>query len=286
MTLPHNLPPSVDRVDTQRVRPEHPHWPLVFMLVLTQLSAGAFGTLLWTGASVRSALASLAIGAMSLGLAALHLGRPAFAWRALKGLRRSWLSREVLALGLFAGAASTAAVCVLRLPGQSVTAALTAVLGAAGVTCSACIYIVPARPAWHSRYTLAEFFSTGLLLGPLFVWMLDGASGSGALLPTLTAAGASAQLLTQTLKFLWLSQSDVFELRASGRLLSGMLRNFYLLRLALLVAAGIAMPLAMPGAAPIAFGLALFGEFLGRWLFFVSVVPKNIGAAFVRAEAA
>ena len=31
--------------DTQRVEPEHPHWPLVFMLVLTQLSVGAFAVL-------------------------------------------------------------------------------------------------------------------------------------------------------------------------------------------------------------------------------------------------
>ena len=45
------------------------------------------------------------------------------------------------------------------------------------------------------------------------------------------------------------------------------------------------MPLALPAAAPLAFGLVLFGEFLGRWLFFVSVVPKNIAAAFLRTEA-
>src|SRR6266403_1317876 len=35
ITLPENLPPDTGRVDTQRVEPEHPHWPLVFMLVLT-----------------------------------------------------------------------------------------------------------------------------------------------------------------------------------------------------------------------------------------------------------
>ena len=40
-----NLLPDTGRVDTQRIAPEHPHWPLVFMLVLTQLAAGAFATL-------------------------------------------------------------------------------------------------------------------------------------------------------------------------------------------------------------------------------------------------
>src|SRR5579863_8409300 len=45
ITLPRDLAPDTGRVDTQRIVPEHPHWPLVFMLVLTQLSAGAFATL-------------------------------------------------------------------------------------------------------------------------------------------------------------------------------------------------------------------------------------------------
>jgi hypothetical protein len=45
VTLPDNLPPDTGRVDTQRIVPEQPHWPLVFMLVLTQLSAGAFAAL-------------------------------------------------------------------------------------------------------------------------------------------------------------------------------------------------------------------------------------------------
>jgi len=101
VTVPADLLPDTGRVDTQRIVLEAPHWPLVFMLVLTQLSAGAFGAL-WMldllksrAALLLPALGSLALAAISLGAATLHLGRPAFAWRALKGLRRSWLSREV-----------------------------------------------------------------------------------------------------------------------------------------------------------------------------------------------
>src|SRR5690242_6299876 len=45
ITLPDNLSPTADRVDTQQIRPELPHLPLVFMLVLTQLAVGAFGAL-------------------------------------------------------------------------------------------------------------------------------------------------------------------------------------------------------------------------------------------------
>ena len=112
--------------------------------------------------------------------------------------------------------------------------------------CSARIYMVPARPAWCSRYTIVEFFSTAVLLGPLFVWTLEigtlGAVGR-MWLARAAVAGGAAQLLTQVLKFLWLSRSETFELRASALLLSGRLQNAFLIRLGILIAAGIVLPL-------------------------------------------
>jgi DMSO reductase anchor subunit len=295
VTLPENLAPDSGRVDLARVQPEHPHWPLVFMLVLTQLSVGAFAVLslldlLGLGAGLTiGALASLGLAGISLGASTLHLGRPIHAWRALKGLRRSWLSREVLTLSLFAGAASAfAAMLLLDLPGRGLAGLFTVLAGLAGVTSSARIYMVRARPAWFTGYTLGEFYATALLLGPLFV---------EALLTSLripvpawntygVVAGASLQLVVQVVKFLWLSRSEVFELRASSLLLSGRLRNLFLTRLAVLIVAGILLPLSATHGWPIpaAFVMALSGEWLGRYLFFVSVVPKNIAAAFTSGE--
>src|SRR5439155_8624488 len=96
--------------------------------------------------------------------------RPIYAYRALKMWRRSWLSREVLLFTLFAGLASAySAALGFGLRGTAAIGALTALLGAGGVTASAFIYLVPARPAWNSRYTLAEFFLTAAILGPLFL---------------------------------------------------------------------------------------------------------------------
>ncbi len=46
ITLPARMPRDVRKVDQYRLRPEHPHWPLIVMTVLTQLSAGAF-TSIW-----------------------------------------------------------------------------------------------------------------------------------------------------------------------------------------------------------------------------------------------
>ena len=90
-----------------RVRPEHPHWPLVVMTVLTQLSVGAFATI-WLlqilGQQARlniAAVVSLTLGCLALGASTLHLGRPIHAYRALKMWKRSWLSREVLLFGCF-----------------------------------------------------------------------------------------------------------------------------------------------------------------------------------------
>src|SRR5262249_54935862 len=40
ITRPELLNEDFQKADYHRVRPEHPHWPLVFMLVLTQMSAG------------------------------------------------------------------------------------------------------------------------------------------------------------------------------------------------------------------------------------------------------
>jgi formate dehydrogenase iron-sulfur subunit len=291
VTLPKNLAPDTGRVDLQRVEPEDPHWPLVFMLVLTQLSVGAF-TVLWlldmlgqgTGLTI-AAIASLGLAGTSLGASTLHLGRPIYAWRALKGLRRSWLSREVLTLSLFAAAASAfAGMLLFDLPARGLVGLLTFVAGSAGVTCSGRIYVVRARPAWFSGYTVAEFYATALFLGPLFVQMVEG--GSPWWVRIATIAGACSQLIIQLLKFLWLSRSEIFELRASSLMLSGRLRNVFVTRLAVLAASGVMLPLLASRGwiIAIAFAAAVAGEWLGRYLFFVSVVPKNMAAGFAAVQ--
>ncbi|MES1257197.1 MAG: DmsC/YnfH family molybdoenzyme membrane anchor subunit, partial [Acidobacteriota bacterium] len=225
-----------------------------------------------------AALASLALASISLGASTLHLGRPVHAWKALRGLRRSWLSREVLTLSLFAGAAHAfAGMMFFDLPGRGAAGFATALAGLAGVTCSARIYIVRARPAWFTGYTAAEFFATALLLGPAFVRVLTDHVPPAVLLASVL--GGAAQLIVQTGKFFWLSRSETFELRSSSLLLAGRLRTLFGARLAILAIAGILLPLTGYLTAAV-FLAALLGEMLGRYLFFVSVVPKNIGAAF------
>ncbi|MEO2035846.1 MAG: DmsC/YnfH family molybdoenzyme membrane anchor subunit [Planctomycetaceae bacterium] len=197
--FPRNTLPA----DYYSVNPQHPHWPLIIMLVLTQLSVGAFvvGLLLETSLDAvllapfqrLHATCALGFGLLALAASTLHLGRPQYAFRAVIGLRHSWLSREIVAFGAFAGTASLyAAVCwlvpdgpVTRIAGWSV-----AVTGVLGVFCSVMIYVVTGRELWGFTTTLLRFALTSAVLGIASTWM-------SILLFGIFVDSPSAQLLSQ-----------------------------------------------------------------------------------------
>ena len=91
----------LERVDTGRIAPEHAHLSLVFMTTLMQAVTGSLlvALVLPCGAMPLRAYIAVCITAVALNISVFHLGRPAYAWRALKMWRRSWLSREVLLFG-------------------------------------------------------------------------------------------------------------------------------------------------------------------------------------------
>src|SRR5919108_4673824 len=217
ITLPTEMPPNARPRDITHVAPAHPHWSLIIMTVLTQLSVGTFLTI-WllhlVGGASRlgvAALVSLAVGGLALAAATFHLGRPAYAYRALRMWRRSWLSREVLAFASFATiAAAYAATLWLQVPGGVVVGGITAILGLTGVMASACIYRVASRPAWNTPLTVVQFALTAAVLGPLCV----AAVGAGDL-RSLGAAAATmggGQLLVAAVRFLRCIAADGPEL--------------------------------------------------------------------------
>ena len=185
-------------------------WPLVAFTVAVQAAAGlALGAvcidMLADGAVVN---ARFPVGIMVLGLAAaggasslFHLGRKPRAWRTLVNLRRSPLSREVLATLLFTGAAAASVVVWLA---EGVSARLawdgtTAVLGLAAVAAAIPVYMVPARPVWNSWWVTASFFGTMLLLGGSAASaLLIGRGGQSIVDAMLGAAtvGAALQALS------------------------------------------------------------------------------------------
>jgi len=196
-TIPANAHPG----DIHRLRLEDPHWPLIWMLLLSQLSAGVFVCLAVAAFLSNEVFANIAAPLSFTGFAALqaglilsvfHLGKPLKAWRFFLGLRTSWMSREILVFSLFA--AASAAVTFTSLfysettkavlfesqqlislvgvvPWHTVAdatpllALVTAATALAGIFCSAMIYVDTRRSFWSASLTFPRFFGTTLLLG-------------------------------------------------------------------------------------------------------------------------
>ncbi|MDQ6726004.1 MAG: dimethyl sulfoxide reductase anchor subunit [Actinomycetota bacterium] len=161
------------------------HEPLVAMLVLTQASAGAFALDVVLGHRRSTLVVALLLALVGLTASVLHLGRPERAWRALSGIRHSWLSREVAALGLFAVLATGAVVT-----GSHGLAVAAAVGGLVGVTSSGMLYVVTRRPSWGASLTGVRF-ALGSLVGGAAVALATGGGHPAAM---VLGAGLAVKL--------------------------------------------------------------------------------------------
>lgn len=276
--FPRNMLPA----DYYSLSPEHPHWPLIIMLVLTQLSVGAFVTGLVLEGAMDPSLAEVfrplhATHALVLGLVALlastcHLGRPLYAFRGILGLRHSWLSREILAFGVFAKLAVVyAAVCWVTsspdlLPTfwqeqaarlRPMLGNLVAIAGAVGVYCSAMIYVFTRRDLWSFERTMLRFGLTSALLGIVATWgslLLTGWWGEERLAAQLVAGlgrpltqwlmlAAAAKLVVDTLALRPLADHRATPLKRTALLLTGPLARVSLARMGLGALGGLCVPL-------------------------------------------
>jgi DMSO reductase anchor subunit/NAD-dependent dihydropyrimidine dehydrogenase PreA subunit len=166
------MPADARPADDRDLRLDPAHWPLIFMLVLTQASAGTYaaaGAMHWSGSALVPPLALAATLLLHAGLAVsvLHLGRPLGAWRFFLGLRTSWMSREILAFGLFAGCGTAfAAAPWFGWPAAARWLGLGSVcLAIIGVACSAMIYVDTRRAWWPPGATFSKFFGTAVVFG-------------------------------------------------------------------------------------------------------------------------
>lgn len=317
------FPRNLLAADYHTPRHEHAHWPLIWMLVLTQLSVGAFLVELWLTSQLENwfgmtsvhatsvgsvpGLTAFLLGALAVGAATLHLGRPLLAYRALLGLRHSWLSREILAFGLFAKLAALYATAEWWLPWLQLSPDWrgwlglgVALNGVAGVVCSIMIYEFTRRPFWNGVDTTAKFAGTTLLLGLATVAStlavserLPGSHAGSTLLIEQGALIGRLVLLCGSCKLLWelrvlghLRSRVPSMQRQSAQMLVGGLRSILGARLALGVVGGALLTMcltsaelaAMPKLIGIVGGsLALLGgEIAERWLFFTAVVANRM----------
>ena len=201
------LPKNALPADFYTHQPEHAHWPLIIFLTISQLGVGAFViehiiaqnfTVAMTPLRGYTLIACLVFSMIGVNAAALHLGRPLYAFRALVGLRSSWLSREILVFGMFATVSapyvglqwlpwlldkatelSGTDIHLTALPifGQEIQDIVysetlmtmfgygTFITGILGVVCSMMIYISCRREFWRETVTGIKFTTTTILLG-------------------------------------------------------------------------------------------------------------------------
>jgi len=204
------LPPDLIAGDTHETTLQPAHTPLVCMLVLTQLGAGGFGLLPVTSRAAQPALALTALVASLLGLAGsfLHLGRPQKAWRAFLGLRRSWLSREIVVFALFAPLAVATTIAVCLAVWNPLLVWTTAFVGILGVFCSGMTYHVTQREVWRGEFSLGRFLLTMVVLGSAAAWCAGAVSGADSVPFALLLAFATLIKLSRELALLRLCPDD------------------------------------------------------------------------------
>ena len=315
--LPRNMLPANFFV----VSPSHHHIPLVMMLVLTQLSVGAFGVDVLAGrlfdsaglAVVRPyhALVALMAGLTALVASIFHLGRPQYAFRAILGLRTSWMSREILAFGLFAPAAAVyaaapwQALIATQLGWHSIPPEVMErwtrglgdavfVTGCIGIACSVLIYHVTRRAWWDAPRTGLKFAMTAVILGvsmtAAVLSVAQVASDDWAMreefgdriraMDGLIAAATALKLLVELALFRHLQSKQQTALKRTAILMRHDLGAYVAARFAAgVVGAGLAAggatgtftPAAGVGMALALFVVLLVGELLERTLFFAAM---------------
>lgn len=268
-------PHTAHAADRDAARPEHPHWPLVFMLVLTQAGLGLCATSTFLQ-SLPVLIAGAIIFNIGMVAATLHLGQPLKAWRFFLGLKTSWLSREILAFSLVAPLPLVLIALPLTpdFPYKSLVtqiatlSILPAALGA--VFTSIMIYVDTQRKSWRLPVTAARFFGT--FLSFLSLGLLLAAPDTSHLL--LLSLALVIKCLPE-ISILSAFRDKTFSPdRHSARVYLGPLRWLTTTRFALLpliiISATISPWLALP--------LLLISEILERQLFFQSCyAPKMPG---------
>lgn len=275
----HAFPQNATAADATKLKPAQAHPPLVWMLILTQLSVGMF-CFGWLNRSLiepfQTVFYPTALGTGMAGLiaSAFHLGRPMAAWRSFLGWKKSWLSREILVFSAYITAAGLFAVTQYQplLP-------IAAMTGLAAVFTSVMVYADTKRAFWSLPHSGARFFGSVIVLG-LAASITATVSIAGQIPTDLVALlmGLTALKLGFELK-----RSKEPTIQRSQQLQFGELRNWTFARYVCGLMGGFVLPGALLLAVPFAplvalcaFAFRISGELLERHLFFVAVAPPRM----------
>jgi formate dehydrogenase iron-sulfur subunit len=307
-----DLRTGVVAADTGALSAAHAHPPLTVMLVLTQVAVGTLLLLVGAGAllgappeaaRIPAALTVLLTAVVALAASVLHLGRPRYAWKAVIGLRHSWLSREIVAFGAFAPFAAAYAAALVGLPILEGTEGwlgpAATVIGLVGVLTSAMVYAVTGRRWWSLPRTLGRFLATTLVGGAATLSAV--VATAGAVSGEAVASSVATLALVSSLAVVGMVASELAllrhrdgpledELARTARLLVRQLPGLVVVRLVTLVLGGAVLPwlawrmltvaptsaTAAAVTAVVALVLVLVGELAERWRFFTAVAPTRM----------
>lgn len=275
------IPTTAHAADRTALVPQHAHWPLIFMLVLTQAGIGLQASAGVLPASTFPQLTLIGAILFYLGMAAsiLHLGQPLKAWRFFLGLKTSWLSREILAFSLLAPI-PLLLVALPLLPDfpqkpycSLITDHSALPLGLAAIFTSVMIYHDTHRALWHFPRTALRFFGTSAA----FAALAHAIAVPSPIGNTIFACVVLLKLLPE-LHFLRRTRDNEWSADLhSARLQLIPLRHTLSARVALGITATTAAFIQPWAALPI----LLASEILERQLFFQSVqapkMPGNFG---------
>ncbi|MBI4309121.1 MAG: dimethyl sulfoxide reductase anchor subunit [Candidatus Omnitrophica bacterium] len=311
------LAADMTSINAASFEPQHPHLPLVVMLVLTQLSVGAFFMEWLVNRAVEDSLrallmpahvfTALALGFLALAASIFHLGRPLYAFRAVLGLKTSWLSREILAFGVFAFlafvyAAHTRQVLAKPSLQGDILAGSVVAVGVFAVFASIMVYRDTHRVLWDTPMTTFKFFMTTAILGTATVMAvsLNACAGysPGYFIYTVQAVGVplagmvmaltSMKIIVEVLLFSHVRDSRMTALKKSMMLMSGPLRVWTAQRFIYGIAGGIVMPVLFLALhvywtpvwtlawVSLMAAMTVAAEFMERYLFFRAVIPLKM----------
>ncbi len=292
-TFPENLFAG----DHSVVHRSHAHPPLVILLVLSQFAVGAVGAAVFIKPALPLLFLAFGVSNVALAAASLHLGQPMKAWRSFLGWRKSWFSREVIALSGFVFLLLLAAGSLwfpATRPFGKYLVPTAAFSGLFAVVCSAMIYVKTRREYWNATRSFAKFFGTTLLLGVAAA--LQALSSPNASRGEITAA-ACALISVTVLKlsfehriFTHLVDEEIViqtPLNKTARLLAGELNVFVRARVLCAAIGGMLLPLVVllqvargipvaPVLAIAGLALCVAGELGERYLFFTAVVTQKM----------
>lgn len=161
-------------------------WPLIGFTLMTQTAVGAFWALAAAEAlapaeapaflDARSLFVLLVIAGIGTLLSLFHLGKPLRAANALANLRKSWLSREILAELVFLAAGVALWILAELKKGAGTPRTILIIAGTGAGFALLCtmsrLYMLRTVPVWRGAHTPASFLLTAILLGPLLAAVL------------------------------------------------------------------------------------------------------------------